>query len=253
MPVQATVRNEGTLIEIFSSIQGEGLLVGARQIFVRLAGCNLACAYCDTPFDAPSNCRIEDAPGSGVFTNLPNPVGLETLFNVLHRWHDAAPGLHHSLSLTGGEPLVQADVLEEWLPLLRRLFPIYLETNGTLPEKLAPLLDHIDWISMDLKLESLSGAPTPWGLHRDFLKQARKKNTYVKVVVGDETRDEEIEKAAHLVHETAPDILLILQPVTRRAPAGLTPERLLRMQSLIAGIHSQVRIIPQTHRFIGVL
>ena len=39
---------EAPIVEIFSSIQGEGLLVGRRQIFVRFAGCNLDCNYCDT-------------------------------------------------------------------------------------------------------------------------------------------------------------------------------------------------------------
>jgi organic radical activating enzyme len=101
------VKSEAQLIEVFSSIQGEGLLVGCRQIFVRMALCNLACGYCDTPYAPQPDCRIEDAPASGIFRNVHNPVALETLYNILHTWNHLLPGLHHSISLTGGEPLVR--------------------------------------------------------------------------------------------------------------------------------------------------
>ena len=64
MPAPVTPSTEAQLIEVFSSIQGEGLLVGCRQIFLRFALCNLDCDYCDTPFAPQAACRIEDAPGA---------------------------------------------------------------------------------------------------------------------------------------------------------------------------------------------
>ncbi|MFA5515524.1 MAG: 7-carboxy-7-deazaguanine synthase QueE [Desulfuromonadales bacterium] len=248
----ATASTEAQLIEVFSSIQGEGLLVGCRQIFVRLAGCNLACDYCDTPFAPQPNCRVEDAPGSGEFRSLPNPVPLEILYNILFRWRETLPGVHHSISLTGGEPLCQASILAEWLPALREILPTHLETNGTLPDALAPLLPHLDHISMDFKLASQTGEPTPWDAHRAFLALARERDCQVKIVVGEETSAEEIEAAARLLREVAPATPLIMQAVTRDGAIGVSGRTLLGLQTLAAKIHPPTRVIPQTHRFLGV-
>lgn len=253
MPVPATPPTEARLIEVFSSIQGEGILVGCRQIFVRMALCNLSCDYCDTPFAPPAGCRIEDAPGSGNFRSIANPVALETLYNILADWERQAPGIHHSISLTGGEPLVQGDVLSEWLPVLRKLLPLHLETNGTLPEALAALLPHLDSISMDIKLSSVTGVAVPWEEHRAFLSLARNRECQVKVVVGEETPAEEVETAARLVHEVAPEVPLILQPLTREEGMAISSPALLDLQTRAARMHPRVRVIPQTHRFIGLL
>jgi len=63
---------------------------------------------------------------------------------------------HHSVSVTGGEPLLQARRLAALLPLLaQRHQPIYLETNGTLPGGLASVLEWVDHIGMDIKLDSV--------------------------------------------------------------------------------------------------
>jgi 7-carboxy-7-deazaguanine synthase len=253
MPVPATQSNGGELIEVFSSIQGEGMLVGCRQVFVRFSSCNLACAYCDTSFEQAADCRVEDAPGSGNFFSMPNPVSLEVMDNLLRNWCLEAPGVHHSISLTGGEPLVQGDLLREWLPALRRILPLHLETNGTLPDALSPLIPSLDWISMDIKLESMSGQAAPWLAHRQFLRVAREVSCCVKAVVGEETTFAEVEEAAALVQEEAPEAVLILQPVTRNGRIDLTARRMLDLQFRTARIHPNLRVIPQTHRFIGML
>lgn len=253
MPVPATPRTEAQLIEIFSSLQGEGLLIGRRQLFIRMAGCNLDCAYCDTPFAPQSHCRVEDAPGSGNFRSLANPLSLETLCNLVADWAHRLPGVHHSISLTGGEPLLQVEALLEWLPALRRLLPIHLETNGTLPEAVAKLRSELDWVSTDLKLASVSGVETPWGIHRDFLRLVAQIPGCVKVVVGEESELAEVKQAAKLVHSAAPELPLILQPLTRDDEVAISSRQLLDFQTHAALIHPLTQVIPQTHRFIGVL
>lgn len=253
MPARPIPKTEASLVEVFSSIQGEGILVGKRQIFVRFAQCNLNCAYCDTDFSLSESCRIEDAPGSGVFRNAENPVSLEVISSILSHWVHLLPGVHHSISLTGGEPLVQGNVLEEWLPVLREIAPLYLETNGTLPDKLAPVLPYLDWVSMDIKLASLTHVPTPWEAHEKFLSLMKTSKGQAKIVVGEMTLLEEIEQAATLVHKTAPGISLILQPVTVDGKITLSGRALLDMQTLASKCHEDVRVIPQTHRFLSVL
>lgn len=253
MPVPAMSQTDGQLIEVFSSIQGEGLLIGLRQIFIRLALCNLACRYCDTPVDISDACRVETAPGAGSFFGLPNPVSLDVLSSLVADWVGRLPGGHHSISITGGEPLMQGQVLQNWLPTLRELLPIHLETNGTLPQAFAPIVSHVDWVSMDIKLASQTGEPTPWLAHEEFLGLAAECGCCVKVVVGMETTDDEVQQAAEIVRRQAPLAPLILQPITTAGEVGTSAAHLFRLQERAASIHGLVRVIPQTHAFLGLL
>ena len=95
--------------EVFSAIQGEAALVGERQVFVRLTGCNIRCAYCDQPeaLDRrPGPCRIERTPGRRDWRIVDSPLPIPSLVGAVDRLCELLP--HHSVSLTGGEPLMQS-------------------------------------------------------------------------------------------------------------------------------------------------
>jgi organic radical activating enzyme len=243
------------LVELFSSIQGEGLLVGVRQVFIRFHGCNLKCSYCDTETASlPSSCRMEGTPGRGDFVEVANPIALGRVVSLLEAWRRGWPGIHHSISITGGEPLLYQEILLEWLPELRKILPIYLETNGVLPGGLPSIIEMIDLISMDIKLPSTSGCADHWDIHEKFLHLAAGKNVYVKVVAGDETDDWEIRRACETVAAVDRRIPFIIQPVTRNnGRIGIAPVRILEFQEISCRYLADVRVIPQTHKFAGLI
>jgi len=99
------------IVEIFRSIQGEGTRTGEPCTFVRLAGCNLQCAWCDTP------CAQDVA---GVVKTIPEIVA-ETL--------SAGTG---SVCVTGGEPLLQPGTPDLVRALLSAGREVVVMTNGSL-------------------------------------------------------------------------------------------------------------------------
>ena len=243
----------GDLVECFSSIQGEGILIGRRQVFLRFSGCNLECRYCDTQFEAQPYFRIEKNPGCQDFEEIPNPVDLETVARRLADWQRSWPRLHHSLSITGGEPLLHDALLVEWLPVLRNYLPIFLETNGLLVDSLARIITHLDYIAMDIKLPSASGHSDLWGPHREFLAIAAGKECFVKTVISLETDEAEIDRVCELITSVDPNIPLILQPITGELQSAGMGEHLLRLQALASNELSDVRVIPQLHTLLHIL
>ena len=243
------------LIEIFSSVQGEGTLIGRRQVFIRFMGCNLSCDYCDTNVEVDAaTCRLELTPGRLDFQELPNPVEMKRVVALLERWGSGWPGVHHSISLTGGEPLLHVDLLHRWLPQLREILPVHLETNGVLHSALARIVREIDHISMDIKLPSSSGEAGLWDHHLSFLETAADADVSVKVVVNSATEHWEIQRAAEMIAAVSADIPLIIQPETAADLAiKISSLGLLELQEIAAAVIDDVRIIPQTHRFIGLL
>ena len=265
MIAKTTVEPTARLIEVFSAIQGEGLNVGTRQIFIRFALCDLRCHFCDSAhtWNAPTTCRIERSPGLRDFEVHSNPVPLTILIKWVERQN--LPCLHDSISLTGGEPLLHAPFLKEFLPQVRSLthLPIYLETGGHRPDQLAMILPYLDSVGMDLKLPSVSGE-SHWQEHEKFLQICHTSHldTFVKIIVSNNTDSAELERSALLVADVSPHIPIFLQPVTP-LPASeqltqepvLAPEpaQVLVWQALMKKFVPHVRVVPQTHKMLNQL
>ena len=156
---------------------------------------------------------------------------------------------HQAVSFTGGEPLLHADFIREVAKEVE--VPVFLETNGTLYKQLESIIDITNIISMDIKLPSIVSQPQ-WEAHRKFIEVAKEKDLYIKLVVADETTEDEFRKAIDLVAETASETLFIIQPVT---PYGgckaASPEKILICQNYALTKLKDVRVIPQTHKMIG--
>lgn len=248
------------LAEIFSSFQGEGLYVGERQIFIRFAGCNLSCQYCDSPqaLILSPTYKFEAVPGSHKFETRPNPALLEEVMDLVGQL-DRPTGVHHSISLTGGEPLLQVEFLKIFLPklgtaTLSRRFPIYLETNGVLPDHLGEVIELVDIIAMDIKLPSATGLSPYWKEHKKFLETAFLKECFVKIVVTKESNVKEMDEAAALISSVDDRIPLIIQPMTPHGPIKHRPtgEEILAFHAVAKRKLKNVRVVPQMHKIAGV-
>jgi 7-carboxy-7-deazaguanine synthase len=117
------------IAEIFHSIQGEGSLLGVPSVFVRTSGCNLRCAWCDTPY---TSWRPEG-----------DDWTLERIGAAVHVY----PARH--VVLTGGEPMIARDVVELTHALRRGGRHLTIETAGTV---FAPV--ECDLMSISPKLEN---------------------------------------------------------------------------------------------------
>lgn len=225
---------KGKISDLFFSFQGEGLYLGEPQIFVRLARCNISprCSYCDTRIEKEEEMSSEEILSRIDRENWPTKF----------------------ISLTGGEPLLQKEFLDQLLTSLKkRKFKTYLETNGTLPEALASVIDGVDIIAMDIKLPS-SGRTRPfWDKHGEFLRLGKKKEIMIKVVVTQETEKNDLARAVSLVKDQAPAVPFILQPVTPGGKEQAIAEKKLYDFFLLSRQHlKNVLVIPQVHAILGI-
>ncbi len=220
----------GKISEVFDSIQGEGPYTGQRQLFVRFFGCNLSCKFCDTKL---SNFR---------------ELTLRELFKGLESFR----GSYHSVSFTGGEPLLQKDFLGKILQLTRGAgFKNYLETNGTLPEELRAVIEYVDIVAMDLKLPTSTGLGDYWGEHRSFLEIASLKKVFLKAVICRSTEVRDLLEGIQLIRKVSQSLPLVLQPDSLEAGFELN-SKLEEFKNICIKHGIAASVMPQAHIAWGV-
>ena len=227
------------IIEIFSSFQGEGLLIGERQIFVRFAGCNLNCNYCDT------NDSKSEKSGK-----LMTPQEVTDEINKL-----LTPDCK-TVSFTGGEPSLYPDFISEVSKNLD--LNIMLETNGTLPDNI-DLIDKLDMVSLDIKLPEHFDGDFDESIFLNEIKSlnllmAKSINVYCKVVILPSTKiksfKEVVEKLSENISNKS-NLKIIIQP---SSPLGEWKDINFRLFefSEVVGQYFEVSTIPQIHKILDI-
>ena len=265
MARDAEIAESANLIEIFSSIQGEGTHIGTSTLFFRLGECDLRCRWCDTPqsWRPARTCRIETVRGTGAFRTVDNPVSIA---DVAHAADTLELAAHAFGSITGGEPLLQPGAVRALALAIHERGPrVHLETHGLAVEALEAVVDVVDVVSMDWKFASdvrrasdRKGEPVAsfHDAHERFLAVAKRApEVVVKLVVTLDTREDEIDEMCERVSRSTGEVSLVVQPVT---PASAVRETLGadRLLPLLARIERKVpgvRLIPQTHKLYGAL
>ena len=214
--------------EVFTSIQGEGPFVGYKQLFIRFCGCNLTCNYCDTDY------RTVDS----------TEYRLCELVELAKHNSDC-----HSISLTGGEPLLNTGFLKEFLPQCP--LPAYLETNATLAGELGEIIDYIDYISADIKLASCTGGNDLFKEHDRFFAVASPKTLFAKIVFDENITEEEIINCCKLGAKY--NIELILQPKTIENNLGISNTFIQDIFDRFLKKYKKVRVIPQIHKYLEII
>ncbi|MFA5994353.1 MAG: radical SAM protein [Parcubacteria group bacterium] len=202
------------IIETFLSIQGEGIHAGLPTYFVRLAGCNLRCSYCDTKYSY----------GQG------KKKTVTQIISVIKKQP------FQFICITGGEPLLQNETKELITKLTQIGYQIDIETNGSVP------IDQVEnssqiLFSLDIKCPS-SGMTK--SMHYENLKLLQKKDQ-VKFIIGDK-RDYDFSKNVIKKYKLFEKTNVIFTPT-----GGTEADHLVRW---ILKDKLAVRIGLQLHKFI---
>jgi organic radical activating enzyme len=254
---------QGYIIEIFSSFQGEGPYAGRRQIFIRLAGCPLSCFYCDTPYardPKPIFCTVFGNESSFkkrfIGNPIPSPLVIDFMKELL------TPDLH-SISYTGGEPLLSASFVEEIAIEAKNMqLKNFVETNGYSASAFASIADYFDFASIDIKLRSHRAVQEKdygslYSNAMECIKISTDKGleTIVKVVVLKNTSVKEIETLCSDLADF--NVQFVLQPVTvplQLQSADIMPriEELFELSETAGRFLQDVMVLPQVHKFMRI-
>lgn len=231
------------LSEVFTSIEGEGILAGTKTMFVRLAGCPLKCHWCDTPYAIPMESG-DDIPIHEVKKTIADELQPNT----------------YKINFTGGEPLAQADAVIELAKFARsKGVKTYLESACYDAKKFAKVLPFIDIFKVEFKLTDARATDNKnyLTLLKNELECLRiaamaGKKPYIKVVVTNSSNPAELAELARKVFASTSSKNIagfIIQPSYGIDEPLL--DRLFAFYDAVYPLYEQVRVVPQLHKMMG--
>ena len=231
------------LFEIFTSIEGEGILYGTKTLFVRLAGCPFSCFYCDTP------------------ESLPPDSGREyTIRQACDLIDSSLQNKTYKVNFTGGDPLIQHEAVAELAKhVQKRQILTYLESSCFDSERFLHVLPFIDIAKIEFKTIDSNFVDSEHypQLVSSAIKcmehsMSSKKTTYIKIVVSSKTAPSDFEALiAQIFSKTSKDKIsgFIIQPTYGASEPTL--ELLLDLYDMVYPYYNQVKVVPQLHKLIG--
>ena len=231
------------LFEIFTSVEGEGILYGTKTLFVRLAGCPFTCFYCDTKESLPLNSGTEytiDEANKLIDSNL----------------HDQT----YKVNFTGGDPLIQHQAVAQLAKHIQnKKIPTYLESSCFDIDRFNHVLPFIDIVKIEFKTKDSDFVDSEHyekliGHTMKCLESSvtSKKTAYVKIVVSSKTQLNEFRKLVDEIFKivSKKDIHgFVIQPTYGISEPSL--DLLLNLYDVVFPHYIDVKVVPQLHKFIG--
>jgi 7-carboxy-7-deazaguanine synthase len=230
--------------EIFTSIEGEGIFVGKKTLFIRFSGCHLKCRWCDTkyalPLDSGTDYQIDEIK--------------DLIIKELQPFT-------YKVNFTGGEPLLQTEAVIELADFIKKHTNLktYMESSCFDSELFSKVLPYIDICKVEFKTDDSKVVEDEEydNLISNEIKCLElavesNKATYIKIVVTNSTNLESFKNLVYNISKKIKpsDILgFIIQP-----SFGIdqpTVNKLLDTYDIVQPMFPEVRIIPQLHKEIG--
>jgi organic radical activating enzyme len=231
------------LFEIFTSVEGEGILYGTKTLFIRLAGCPFTCFYCDTkeslPLDSGTEYTIEEA-NKLIDSNLQSQT--------------------YKVNFTGGDPLIQHQAVALLAKHVQdKKIPTYLESSCFDIDRFNHVLQFIDIVKIEFKTKDSDFVDSDHyeKLISNTMKCLKssieaKKTTYIKIVVSSKTKLDEFKELVNQIFKiVSKDDMdgFIIQPTYGVSEPSL--DLLLNLYDVVYPYYVDVKVVPQLHKFIG--
>ncbi len=231
------------LSEVFTSVEGEGILYGTKTLFVRLAGCPFTCFYCDTkeslPLDSGTEYAIKDA-NQLIDSNLKNQT--------------------YKVNFTGGDPLIQHEAVALLAKHIQdKKIPTYLESSCFDIDRFNHVLPFFDIIKIEFKTKD-SNFVDPKHYEKLITHCMKclessvhaKKITYIKIVVSSKTLLNDFKELTnHIFNVISRNDIdgFVIQPTYGVSEPSL--DLLLNLYDVVYPYYVDVKVVPQLHKFIG--